>query len=78
MKKLILLLLCFLPGYLITAQNKANAAYPFDPATKRDSSIKAGEIIERNFTGSVIYPGTQRSYWIYIPAAYDPGKPACL
>lgn len=27
---------------------------------------------------STIYPGTQRNYWIYVPAQYDPQKPACV
>jgi enterochelin esterase family protein len=27
---------------------------------------------------SNIYPGTTRNYWIYVPAQYDPAKPACL
>jgi enterochelin esterase family protein len=24
------------------------------------------------------YPGTTRNYWVYVPAQYDPAKPACL
>ena len=24
------------------------------------------------------YPGTQHTYWVYVPAQYDPAKPACL
>ena len=26
---------------------------------------------------SKIYPGTERNYWLYIPAQYDAAKPAC-
>ncbi len=78
MKKLSFLILLSLMGYLVSAQEKPNTAYPFDPATQRDSSIKAGEIIERQFSASKIYPGTVRTYWIYVPAGYSPDKPACL
>ena len=60
------------------SQNIANSAYPFDPATVLQKGVTAGEIIERQFTDSKIYPGTQRSYWIYVPAGYTPEKPACL
>jgi enterochelin esterase family protein len=27
---------------------------------------------------SEIYPGTERKYWVYVPAQYDPQKPACV
>src|SRR5690606_10023236 len=27
---------------------------------------------------SKIYPGTERQYWLYIPAQYDAAKPACV
>lgn len=27
---------------------------------------------------SVIYPGTERNYWVYVPKQYDAAKPACL
>ena len=78
MKKWSLLLIFSMIGYLSMAQNKANAAYPFDPATQPLKSTDAGEIIERQFSDSKIYPGTQRTYWIYIPKGYVPEKPACL
>ena len=25
-----------------------------------------------------VYPGTQHTYWVYVPAQYDPQKPASL
>ncbi len=78
MKIKFLLLLGVILALPVMAQNKANLAYPYDPATRPDSSVRAGEILKRQFTGSSIYPGTTRTYWIYIPAAYDPQKPACL
>ena len=27
---------------------------------------------------SKVYPGTQHTYWIYVPAQYDPAIPAAL
>ena len=27
---------------------------------------------------STLFPGTERDYWIYVPAQYDGSKPACL
>jgi len=59
-------------------QNIDNTTYPYDPVTQPQKSIDAGEIIERYFSESKIYPGTNRTYWIYVPAGYAPEKPACL
>ncbi|HAH25254.1 MAG TPA: hypothetical protein DCL77_16115 [Prolixibacteraceae bacterium] len=78
MKKWGLALMFSVAGFLSMAQNKANTAYPFDPATQPLKGSDAGEIIERRFSDSKLYPGTQRTYWIYIPKAYVPEKPACL
>jgi gluconolactonase len=77
-KKLALIGIFTLIYSLSIAQNIANAAYPFDPATKPQKGIVAGEIIKRQFSDSRIYPGTQRTYWIYVPAGYAPENPACL
>ena len=78
MKNWSLLVLFSMILFLSMAQNKANTAYPFDPATQPLKGNDAGEIIERQFADSKIYPGTQRTYWIYIPKGYVPEKPACL
>ena len=79
MKTLSLIILFALTAGLSFAQNnKANNTYPYDPASHSRNGIIAGEIIHRQYSGSVIYPGTVRDYWIYVPAMYNPGKPACL
>ena len=38
----------------------------------------AGEIRGPFVWKSNIYPGTERNYWVYVPAQYDASKPACL
>jgi enterochelin esterase-like enzyme len=40
--------------------------------------VPAGKTMEFMPTDSKIYPGTARKIQIYIPAAYDGSKPACL
>lgn len=40
--------------------------------------IPKGEVIQKTFSDSKIFPGTVRDYWVYIPQQYDPEKPACL
>ena len=40
--------------------------------------VPKGELIERRFVDSQVFPGTERKYWIYVPAQYDADKPACV
>jgi len=37
-----------------------------------------GEVLQFTHENSKVFPGTMRQFWIYIPAAYNPSKPACL
>lgn len=62
----------------VVAQQRDHYRVAFDPATVRNDEIAAGEVLKRSFNSSKIYPMTSRDYWIYIPAAYDASKPACL
>lgn len=52
--------------------------YAIDSASIEQAGVPKGEVIKRIFDKSAIFPGTTREYWIYIPAQYDPGKPACV
>ncbi len=52
---------------------------PFPPREGRpDPSIPHGEFLEANIRDSGIYPGTENRIQVYVPAQYDPAKPACL
>ncbi|MDR2775919.1 MAG: hypothetical protein LBC19_14520, partial [Tannerella sp.] len=64
-------------GYAI-AQDIPNAKHPYDPARNPVPEERKGEVITREFVSSVFYPGTQRTYWVYIPKTYISGQPACL
>src|SRR5437867_3058945 len=41
-------------------------------------AVPKGEITKYSFAASKIFPGTARDYWLYVPAQYDPAKPACV
>ena len=62
----------------VMAQQRDHYRVAFDPATVRNENVAEGEVIKRSFNESKIYPMTSRDYWIYVPAAYDASKPACL
>jgi len=52
--------------------------YQPGPDSKPQLGVPKGEIIKLSFDKSKIFPGTVRDYWIYIPAEYNPDKPACV
>ena len=60
-------------GYL-----HAEPAYPVDPASVRQDGVPKGVTTKHSFADSKVYPGTERTYWLHVPAQYDPAKPACL
>jgi enterochelin esterase family protein len=40
--------------------------------------VPKGEVQGPFVIKSSVYPGTQRTYWVYVPAQYDPKVPAAL
>ncbi|QNF34481.1 SMP-30/gluconolactonase/LRE family protein [Adhaeribacter swui] len=60
------------------AQDMANKSYPYEPAQHASAEVPPGEVLSFEFNQSKLYPGTSRTYWVYIPKAYTPEKPACL
>jgi enterochelin esterase-like enzyme len=40
--------------------------------------IRAGEVTKYKFTDSQIFDGTERTFWVYVPAAYSASEDACL
>ena len=55
-----------------------SAVLHLGPDSLPHSGVPQGRIIERTWSDSKIYPGTSRSWWIYVPAQYQPGRPACV
>jgi gluconolactonase len=52
--------------------------YPVDSASVEHAGVPKGELIKCSYDRSVIFPGTYRDYWIYVPAQYKPDHPACV
>uniref|UniRef100_A0A7C2NWE6 Gluconolactonase n=1 Tax=Schlesneria paludicola TaxID=360056 RepID=A0A7C2NWE6_9PLAN len=40
--------------------------------------VPKGDVTKYTFSGSKMFPGTVRDYWVYVPKQYDPSKPACV
>ena len=68
-----LLFLLWLPAAAQTTDN-----YQPGPDSKPQAGVPKGEVLKFTFDQSKIYPGTTRDYWVYVPAQYQPDKPACV
>src|SRR5271169_6401415 len=65
------------------AQNPApvpnpNSQYRLGPDSLPQEGVLKGEIRGPFTLPSKVYPGTQHTYWVYVPAQYDPAVPASL
>lgn len=66
-------------GWLMTAGSVLAADdYTLGPDAKPQEGVPEGEIVAGKFTSEKVYPGTERDYWLYIPAQYNAERPACL
>jgi sugar lactone lactonase YvrE/enterochelin esterase-like enzyme len=51
---------------------------PLTDDSKPNPAVPHGTFVEGTLEESAIYPGTEHSFKIYVPAQYDPARPACL
>jgi len=52
--------------------------YLIHPDSKKQAGVPSGKVTQAEFTDSTVYPGTDRDYWIYVPAQYKPGQATSL
>lgn len=56
-----------------------SAQYTLGPDSQRHDGVPRGTVTKFTWTSKGgMYPGFERSYWVYVPAQYNAGKPACL
>jgi gluconolactonase len=58
-------------------QNELSGSFPPEDG-KPNANVPHGEFLHGVITDSKIYPGTENEFQIYVPAQYNPAKPACL
>ena len=62
-----------------TNQIDYNAQYRFGSDSLPKEGVPRGEVIKMPpFTNSIVFPGTVRDWWVYVPKQYDASRPACL
>ena len=57
---------------------RGELAGPLPEEGKADPGVPHGEFLQGTITDSKIYPGTENGFSVYVPAQYDPARPACL
>lgn len=55
-----------------------NAYYQIGPESQAHEGVPKGEVRGPFTLPSQAYPGTQHTYWVYVPAQYDRAVPASL
>jgi gluconolactonase len=73
-----IMIFTFLVMQLAAFTQNSTEIYNVDPASVEQPGIPKGELLKLSFDSSKIFPGTTRDYWIYIPAQYNPDRPACV
>lgn len=75
-------LLCLLFITLAVPSVRAAAGmddfYKLGPDSLPQEGVPTGRLVGPVLVPSKVFPGTQHSYWVYIPAQYDPKQPAAL
>ena len=71
----------FLVGFLrdvVALGAQAADDYKLGPDSQFKAEVPHGRVERFQFTNSTVFPGTVRDGGVYIPAQYDPSKPAAL
>lgn len=62
----------------VVQKTSPDAHYHLGPDSMPQEGVPKGEIRGPFVIKSQAYPGTQHTYWVYVPAQYDPKVPASL
>ncbi len=60
------------------ARSESELAIPARPRLAAAGGRSEGRDQGAVYLPSKVYPGTQHTYWVYVPAQYDPAVPAAL
>jgi enterochelin esterase family protein len=52
--------------------------YRLGPDSKPMEGVPHGKFTEAKIIPSEVFPGTQHTYWVYVPAQYDPTQPTAV
>jgi enterochelin esterase-like enzyme len=52
--------------------------YKLGPDSLEQEGVPKGKLVGPHTLPCEVFPGTQHTYWVYVPAQYDPKEPASL
>ncbi|HUD48705.1 MAG TPA: alpha/beta hydrolase-fold protein [Candidatus Baltobacteraceae bacterium] len=52
--------------------------YRLGPDSKPMDGVPHGKFVGPKIIPSNVFPGTQHTYWVYVPAQYDPARPTAV
>ena len=58
--------------------NSNDVFYTLGPDSKPRDGVPKGRFTEAKVIPSSVFPGTQHTYWVYVPAQYDPTQPTAV
>src|SRR5690242_15491287 len=73
---LAILLTALAPSSILAAGE--DAFYKLGPDSLPQEGVPKGKLVGPSTLPSEVFPGTQHTYWVYVPAQYDPKQPAAL
>lgn len=63
----------------VAAADPVDDLYQLGPDSAPHEGVPQGKVIgPLTLASTIAYPDTSRNYWVYVPAQYDPAKPAAL
>jgi gluconolactonase len=65
-------------GLALTAPAARAADPELGPDSKPQAGVPQGKVTQHRWASSNVFPGTERDYWVYVPAQYDGSAPACV
>jgi enterochelin esterase family protein len=73
----VLTLLALIASFVAPAAVRAADDYQLGPDSARQPGVPRGQIAEHHWQ-SKLFLGTERDYWVYVPAQYKADAPACV
>src|ERR1041385_6130957 len=58
--------------------NSNDVFYTLGPDSKPRDGVPKGKYSDAKVLPSKVFPGTQHTYWVYVPAQYDSNQPTAL
>lgn len=58
--------------------DQSDVVYEHGPDSRPRDDVPTGDTVELRLADSVTYPGTSRTVWVHVPAAYVAGEPASV